>query len=1317
MYNNLTNNQISFQQRIVRLFVAFVFAFVWFLPLTTLAANLDGVLYTDAGITAGASGKTIKAAVGVSATVYSTTTTSGGAWSFTAIDFTNVSTTTPITVWLDGDADDATTLVAGYSGSNITGTPLYYNHVVVYGTSSTAEVQMENFNYSSSTDSDILYLNQNSIFEVTSGTNFIIKEGMTVAPQELIISGNLQADSVFDATGNVLTLKGVGKTISGSFTNDSSFGDVVVSGSYTLTALSNVAATNFTVRDTGTLTNNGTITVSGRFYNLGVFDGTEGSLYAEGNGQVPLVYKAGRDASGNAAGTGSMLIYSLVTSGNYLYIGKNSDATACSQTAGSAIGCEIMVFDISSSTNPVYVAGRDTSGSAAGTGGAAVRSLTISGNHLYIGKDNNATACSQTAGSAIGCEIMVFDISSSTNPVYVAGRDASGSAAGTGSVVAHSIVVSGNKLYVAKSSSATACSQTAGSADGCELMVFDISSSTNPIYVAGRDASGSEAGTGSISVRSLTTSGNYLYVGKNNSATACSQTAGSAIGCELMVFDISSSTNPIYAAGRDTSGSAAGTGSSVAVSLTTSGNYLYVGKSNDATACSQTAGSAIGCEIIVFDISSSTNPVYVAGQDTSGSATGTGGMAVYSIITSGNYLYVAKSSSGTACSQTAGSAIGCEIMVFDISSSTNPVYVAGQDASGSAAGTGSGTVYSITTSGNYLYVGRLNNATACSQTAGSAIGCELMVFDEARSFFAGEVSGNLVDTSSLGDVFTMGDVQIVDNASTTDLTIQSGGSLVAPSNLTIERDFTNAGTFTNNDGVLYMVDTNKPQGFTGVDSSGSANGVGSVIVMAELVLGNYLFISTNGNATACSQTAGSAIGCELQVYDISDSLNPVYVAGRDASGSAIGTTTVSTMSLMNVGNYLYLGKAANATACSQTAGSAIGCELQVYDISSSTNPTYVAGRDASGSAAGTGSAAVIKMTVAGDYLYIGKDGSGTACSQTAGSAIGCELMVFDISSSTNPTYVAGRDVSGDAVSTGNLNINDISITNNQLYIAKEGSGTACSQTAGSAIGCEIMAFDISSSTNPTYVAGRDVSGSADGALNLLVYRLRAEDKYLYAGPSGLGTACSQTAGSAVGCELQMYDISSSTNPVYIAGRDVSGSATGTGALTIYSLTTAGDYFYVGKQGSATACSQAVGSAIGCELMVFEGLRSRQFVSGNLTGANALDGLVTHGEVAFVDIASTTNLSIVSGEVHMPQSFTVSGDYSNGALAYFEAGSELQFTGTGAQTISGNLVATSSLPNVNFSGVGLKTISASASTSNFIVQSGATVVDEGTLEVA
>src|SRR3989338_3000069 len=547
MYNNLTNNQISFQQRIVRLFVAFVFAFVWFLPLTTLAANLDGVLYTDAGITAGASGKTIKAAVGVSATVYSTTTTSGGAWSFTAIDFTNVSTTTPITVWLDGDADDATTLVAGYSGSNITGTPLYYNHVVVYGTSSTAEVQMENFNYSSSTYSDILYLNQNSIFEVTSGTNFIIKEGMTVAPQELIISGNLQADSVFDATGKVLTLKGVGKTISGSFTNDSSFGDVVVSGSYTLTTFSNIAAANFTVRDTGTLTNNGTITVSGRFYNLGVFDGTEGSLYAEGNGQVALNYQTGRDSSGTATGASSVPIYSSVVSGSYLYVGKGSNATACSQTAGSADGCELMVYNISSSTNPIYVAGRDASGSAAGTANNPnILSLAISGNYLYVVKSLDSTACSQTAGSAIGCELMVFDISSSTNPVYVAGRDASGSSAGTSAAAVYSLTIFGNYLYVGKDASATACSQTAGSAIGCELMVFDISSSTNPVYVAGRDASGDSTGTGSIAITHLAISGNYLYVGKFASATACSQTAGSAIGCELMVFDISSSTNPIY---------------------------------------------------------------------------------------------------------------------------------------------------------------------------------------------------------------------------------------------------------------------------------------------------------------------------------------------------------------------------------------------------------------------------------------------------------------------------------------------------------------------------------------------------------------------------------------------------------------------------------------------------------------------------------------------------------------------------------------------------------------------------------------------------
>ena len=58
--------------------------------------------------------------------------------------------------------------------------------------------------------------------------------------------------------------------------------------------------------------------------------------------------------------------------------------------------------------------------------------------------------------------------------------------------------------------------------------------------LAGRDASGSAGGTGNVLIYSLTAVGSTLYVGKSNDATACDGTPGNAIGCELMVFGIQS---------------------------------------------------------------------------------------------------------------------------------------------------------------------------------------------------------------------------------------------------------------------------------------------------------------------------------------------------------------------------------------------------------------------------------------------------------------------------------------------------------------------------------------------------------------------------------------------------------------------------------------------------------------------------------------------------------------------------------------------------------------------------------------------------------
>jgi hypothetical protein len=1282
--------------------------------------TINGTLYTDEGITPAASGLSIKIAVGTSTpSIHTATTTSGGAWTFSGNNFSNVSTSTPLTIWLDNNANDATTLLSGFATSTeLTGVPLYYNHLLSYGATTSSLVNFPGFDfYDADNDADILYTN-NGV--ASTSANFIVKQGtFSSVADNFSIGGDYDNQATFNANNGTLVFSGTTKTIDGNLTGSSTFNNVSVTGSYTV-ATATASTTNLTIQSGGSLAAPANLTVYGNFNNQGTFDENGGTLYMENSGEEFLKYLAGRDSSGNTAGITDANFKSLTTAGNYLYVGKSDfSSTPCSQTAGSAIGCELQVFDISSSTNPVYVAGRDASGDSTGITDANFKSLTTAGNYLYVGKSGSGTACSQTAGSAIGCELMVFDISSSTNPVYVAGRDTSGNSAGTGDAEILSLTTAGNYLYVGRyDSSSTACSQIAGSAIGCELQVYDISSSTNPVYVAGRDASGGSAGTADFtSVFSLVAAGNYLYVGKAQSGTACSQTAGSAEGCELQVYNISDPTNPVYVAGRDVSGNSSGTVSRDVTTIIIKGNYLYTGKDEDGfPACSQTAGSAEGCELQVYDISSSTNPVYVAGRDASGDSTGTGSLTINSLTTSGNYLYVGRATdySSTACSQTAGSAIGCELMVFDISSSTNPVYVAGRDTSGNSAGTGNSAIYSLITVGNYLYVGKWGDATACSQTAGSAIGCEMMVFDATQP--AGLILGNLNNTSALGNLHASGSIQIKANASTTDLTIQAGQTLF-PEQVSIGGQYTNSAiadfSLTNNlyfsgnsaqtiAGSLSATSSLPNTTFlgTGTKTIGNTASTSNLSIEAgATVATNYPLEVSSSFTNAGDFTSGPLLAIEgnytnTGVFDNNGGITEIeayignYLTGRDASGDSAGIGDVAINSLTTSGNYLYVGKNTDYSSapCSQTAGSAIGCELMVFDISSSTNPVYVAGRDASGNSAGTSDAGINSLTTVGNYLYVGKESAATACSQTAGAAQGCELMVFDISSSTNPIYVAGRDASGDSTGTGSLTINSLTTSGNYLYVgrATDYSSTACSQTAGSAIGCELMVFDISSSTNPVYVAGRDASGNSTGTGNAVIQSLTTLGNYLYMGKQGDPTACSQTAGSAIGCELMVFDISSSTNPVYVAGRDASGNNTGTGSANILSLTTLGNYLYVGKANSVTPCSQTAGSAIGCELMVFDIASSTNPVfasgrdaSGDSTGTDnsPVNSLTILGNSLYVGKGnSATPCSQTAGSAEGCELQVY--DISSSTNPVFASGRDASGNSTGTGSLTINSLTTS-----------------------------------------
>ncbi|MEZ4104275.1 MAG: hypothetical protein R3B60_03235 [Candidatus Paceibacterota bacterium] len=1176
-------------------------------------------------------------------------------------------------------------------------------------------------------------------------------------------------------------------TSSATITGPTIFGDVNFNGEGGDWTITNDATTTDFLISNGSVTAPSNITVTGNFINNDTFDSNSGTLRIQNDNNDLLNYMSGIDTSGSGDGTGTVYPIVVLVNGNYMYVGRNGNGTACSQTAGSAEGCELQVYDISSSTNPVYVAGRDSDGSAGGsTFSVSVYSLAIKDNYMYVGGSSyDSVACSQTAGSAEGCELQVYDISSSTNPVYVAGRDNDGSDNGTsvGFVTVLDIEINGNYLYLARSSSNSGCTETIGSAYNCKLQIYDISSSTNPIFVGGMDGTGDVPGSSDLAFYDLLIIGDYMYVAKNydNFGPACSATAGGAEDCELHIYDISSSTNPIFVTARDLDGTSSGNFIGTIYSLSYSGDYLY-------------AGSDGG--VLIFNISSSTNPVYIDLLDVQST--------VEDVKTVGNYLWVTLRNFGNAnpCLQTSNVlAVGCELQVYDISSSTNPLYILGYDTSGSSYGSSLGTYYidSFEIVNDHLYLAKRGDSTTCSDNVGEAIGCEFMILE---ADFSGVISGNLIGDNTLNNIFIEGIGSMADSASTTNFTVNTNSTSTIAGDLSVFGDYVNNGQVTfveqNN---LYLgsnsaqslsgnlsqesalprivfygsgnktissvasttsvfvdsgssVSTNYPlstvQGITnngtfsttedlfavneyvntgdfnntgnitevkgylsrylkGVDASGSNDGVANNGIYDSVVVGDFLFIGKQGNTTACSQTAGSAIGCELQVYDISSSTNPVYVAGRDGDGSSDGTGGSYVYSLAVKDTYLFIGKQGNTTACSQTAGSAIGCELQVYDISSSTNPVYVAGRDGDGSSSGVSGVTINNIFTTNNYLYIAKNSNTTACSQTAGSAIGCELQVYDISSSTNPIYVAGRDADGSDNGIVSSSILDLYVNSNYLYIGKQGNTTACSQTAGSAIGCELQVYDISSSTNPIYVAGRDADGSSDGTSTLNTYSLNGYSEALYLGRINNTTACSQTAGSAVGCELMVFDISSSTNPVFVKAFDSDGSGDGSTASAIEELTVNDRYLYVGKQSNTTACSQTAGSAIGCELQVYDISSStnptyiagvdvggttygtqngpvvyaisatgtvlyigkssfstacsqtagsaigcelmvfdtQAHVSGSLTNTNSFNHLTIKGKAVLEDNASTTNLTIsTSSSLTAPSHLTISGDLTN-----------------------------------------------------------------------
>jgi hypothetical protein len=799
------------------------------------------------------------------------------------------------------------------------------------------------------------------------------------------------------------------------------------------------------------------------------FDTTSGTLSVLG---TSLNYIGGTDANGTSnGGTGSIAANGVAVSGQYEYTVSAGSNASCSATAGGATGCELKAFNITNPSAPVYLGGADSTGSTnSGTGGSSFTSIAISGHYAYVTQTGSNTGCGGTAGGAIGCEFKVFDISNPAAPTYVAGIDANGTLnSGGGSINFNSVAISGNDAYIASAANnSAACSQTTPSI-GCELKVFDISTPTAPSYIGGADASGS-TNSGSASTQSfdsVAVSGNYAYVAATGNATVCSSSAGSALGCELKDFDISTPSAPTYLGGADATGSAnVGGASNTFNSVAASGGYVYVATaSNNTYACGAAGNRGFGCELQAYDVSNPANPMYAGGADASGltnSGTAAAAVSFNDVTAAGGYVYVAASNNSTACSGAAGNAIGCELQQYNVTNPAAPTYAAGVDASGSTnSGTGTVQFNMVTVSGQNIYVASNASGTTCSATAGTAIGCEVKIFGNSGIQTTGLLSNSLETTAlqvdGSGQIFgsltvgqslrVNGDALFQDSTSSTSaFQVQDVyGQTVFDVDTVNNRVCINATSCTNTLGVSGTI------GASGSITANTTPDISETIpASADVTPGDVVSAGPDGNVDAVRSSVPydpTTIGV------ISDGTSSFRINSNGGSADAPDTGKYLVLAgrvpvhvtdengPIEPGDYLTTSSTPGYAMKATHAGPTIGKALAAFDgtsgtVMTQTNLSYYAGPSGADSVQNGGNATLSELTVGGMTNLAGLNVSGAAALNS--------LTV------TGSATIGSLTVTGSASFAGNITVGGHIITSGGAPTvqaqAAAGAGAACTVT-------------------------------------------------------------------------------------------------------------------------------------------------------------------------------------------------------------------------------------------------------------------------------
>ncbi|MCA9361927.1 hypothetical protein KC906_00990, partial [Candidatus Kaiserbacteria bacterium] len=571
-------------------------------------------------------------------------------------------------------------------------------------------------------------------------------------------------------------------------------------------------------------------------------------------------------------------------------------------------------------------------------------------------------------------------------------------------------------------------------------------------------------------------------------------------------------------------------------------------------------------------------------------------------------------------------------------------------------------------SGNtfYIWPGTTFTAPASTTYAGS-LQVEGSYTAAGTAYFTGTsetISGTTSSSSGLGTIVITGSYTMSDNASTTNLTINSGGTLVAPPLLTVSETYANNGTFTANGGHLFLVGgagtigTSAKIGGDGVNSSWSSGSFGGVDVLYANGTDLYAGLLDSSGFTGAAVAKFNGTNWSL-IGDEADWSGSEYAYIGDIVETPGGSLVAAPSAGYSDGEIWYTNN--GGSTWSQLGGRSVGGSWSSaipYVEDMLVNDTYLYA--AIGGSAGDAEVWRYPLGVGG-WTKIGGDGANSSWSTSyeyvfALEEIGSNLYA-GLGNSSGDAEVwqyngstwtkIGGDGTNSSWSSGYERVNSLATDGSNLYA---GLGSS----AGDA---EVWMYNGSSWIQ---IGGDGVNSSwADSTYELVMSLYYSSGNKLYA---GLGTSNNDA-------EIWEYN-SSSWNK--IAGDSVNDTWTSTQQY-IKAITEYDGDLIAGTTNVSTYDPEIWTIAVS-DVPTF---------SGNFTGSSRLADLtLTEGELGFTSALGTNDLTVVSGATLIAStSLSIAGDLTNNGTLDLPSAGTTTFDGTSLQTLSGTLTGASSLNNV------------------------------------